>query len=129
MLFATDAELTFDLLGRAAPYLARLYHLDYDQESGQDEGHFGGSVNASECRPECNHVYELTEDEKPPRSQNVLVTTSVVHLHCGICGYDATPVHLRMAIKLGGLANVACDQTASAELLYRHFQMVSPSRP
>lgn len=35
ILFATDAELTVDLLGRAAPYLARLYSLEYEQESKQ----------------------------------------------------------------------------------------------
>ena len=35
ILFSTDAELTTDLLGRAAPYLARLYSLEYEQESKQ----------------------------------------------------------------------------------------------
>lgn len=35
ILFSTDAELTMDLLGRAAPYLARLYTLEYEQESKQ----------------------------------------------------------------------------------------------
>lgn len=35
ILFATDAEFTIDLLSRAAPYMARLYNLEYDQESSQ----------------------------------------------------------------------------------------------
>jgi DNA sulfur modification protein DndD len=35
ILFATEAELGSDLVGQAAPYLARVYHLEFDRQEGR----------------------------------------------------------------------------------------------
>ncbi len=35
ILFATEAELGSDLLSQAAPYLARVYHLEFDRQEGR----------------------------------------------------------------------------------------------
>ena len=35
ILFATEAELGSDLVGQAAPYLARVYHLAFDRQEGR----------------------------------------------------------------------------------------------
>jgi DNA sulfur modification protein DndD len=35
ILFATEAELSLDLVDRAAPYLARVYHLEFDRREGR----------------------------------------------------------------------------------------------
>lgn len=35
ILFATEAELDADLVGQAAPYLARVFHLEFDRQEGR----------------------------------------------------------------------------------------------